>query len=192
MILTFNKVVYSIWGIFFGYWFLSAIRSQSKLERQESLFSRLIYLALIGLAISLIVFNPLIYGSLLSSRILPEGIVVDSIGLAILILGLGFGIWARLHLGRYWSARIVLAKDHQLIQTGPYHLVRNPIYFGGLVAVIGTAIVTSEVRGVFAIVLVLIAFMQKIRLEERWMLERFGLTYIEYQKKVKAFIPFIY
>ncbi len=191
MSLTFTKVVYLIWGLFFAYWFLSSFRNKSKTNRRESLSSRLLYLTLIGLAVSLIVFDPLIYGPLLW-RIFPEGIVVDSIGLAALILGLGLAVWARLHLGRYWSARIVLTEDHQLIQTGPYHLVRNPIYFGGLVAVFGTAIVVGEVRGVLALVLVLIAFLRKIRLEERWLRERFGPSYVEYQKKVKALIPFVY
>ncbi len=191
MSLTFTKVVYLIWGLFFAYWLLSSFHNKSKTNRRESLSSRLLYLTLIGLAVSLIVFDPLIYGPLLW-RIFPEGMVVDSIGLATLILGLGFAVWARRHLGRYWSARIALAENHQLIQTGPYHLVRNPIYFGGLVAVFGTAIVIGEIRGVLALVLVLIAFLRKIRLEERWLLERFGPSYVEYQKKVKALIPFVY
>jgi protein-S-isoprenylcysteine O-methyltransferase Ste14 len=191
MAFSFNKVVYLIWGVFLSYWFLSTLRKKSIIEKRESLFSRLLYLTLVGLAVALIVFDPLVYGPLLW-RIFPEGVGVDLIGVAILILGLGFTVWARQHLGRHWSARIVLAEGHQLIQTGPYHLVRHPIYFGGLVAVVGTAIVVGEVRGVLAIVLVLIAFLRKISLEERWLRERFGLAYIEYQKNVKALIPFIY
>jgi protein-S-isoprenylcysteine O-methyltransferase Ste14 len=191
MIFTFNKIVYSIWGIFFSYWFFSDLGHKSKMERRESLFSRWLDLSLFGLAISLIVFDPPIYGPLLWP-ILPEGRVLDFIGVAILILGLGLAVWARLHWGRYWSARIVLEEGHRLIQTGPYHFVRNPIYFGGLVAVFGTAIVVGEVRGVLAFVLVLIALGRKIRLEERWLGERFGPAYAEYRKKVKIFIPFIY
>lgn len=188
---TFNKVVYLIWGIFFAYWFFSSFRRESKVEQQEPLSSRLFYLTLIGLAISQIVFDPLFYGPLLW-RILPEGIMIDLVGVTLLILGLSFTVWARLHLGRYWSARISLAKDHQLIQTGPYRFVRNPIYSGGLVAILGTAIVVGQVRGVVAMVLVLIAFLRKIQLEERWLLERFGPAYLEYQKKVSALIPFVY
>jgi hypothetical protein len=111
MTFTFNKAVYLIWGIFFGYWFLSAFHDKLKAERQESLFSRLLYLTLVGLAVSLIAFDPLIYGPLLW-RILPEGGLVNFIGVAASILGLGFAVWARQHLGRYWSARIVLAEDH--------------------------------------------------------------------------------
>ncbi len=188
---TFHKMVYLIWGIFFAYWFLSSLYNKSNAQRQESLSSRLLYLTFLGLAISLIAFDPVIYGPLLR-RFLPEGIVVDAIGIAILILGLGFAVWARFHLGRYWSARIALAENHQLIQTGPYRMVRNPMYFGCLVAILGTAIVAGEIRGVFAIVLALIAFRYKISQEENWLRERFGSAYIEYQSKVKMLIPFLY
>ncbi len=191
MAFAFHKTLYLIWGIFFGYWFLSSLYLKSSIERREPWLSRLLYLALLGLAISLLGFDPLIFGPLLW-RIFPEGINTDFIGLALMISGLGVAVWARLDLGRYWSARIALTEDHQLIQTGPYRLVRNPIYLGGLVAVLGTALVEGEARGGLAIVLVLIAFLHKIHVEERWLRERFGLKYIEYQKKVKMLIPFIY
>jgi protein-S-isoprenylcysteine O-methyltransferase Ste14 len=194
MALTFNKVAYFLWGIFFGYWALCALRHRSPNERRESLLSRLLNLALIGLAISLIVLDPHIFDlhGLLSLRILPKGVVVSLVGLAILVSGLSFTVWARRHLGRYWSARIMVTEDHQLIQTGPYHLLRHPIYFGGLVAVLGTAMVTGQLRGLVALVFTLIAFVRKIKLEETWLRERFGSAYVEYQKRVKAVIPIIY
>jgi len=184
-------MVYIIWGIFFLFWAISTLRNSSHTARRESLFSRLLYLGLLGIAISLIVFDPFIYGPLLW-RILPEWSVLTLIGFAILILGLGFAVWARLYLGRYWSARIVLTEGHQLIQTGPYRLRRNPIYFGGLAGVIGTAIVIGEVREELAILFVLFALLWKIKLEEEFLGERFGSSYLEYKKKVKSLIPFVY
>jgi protein-S-isoprenylcysteine O-methyltransferase Ste14 len=191
MIMIFHRTVYIIWGIFFLFWVISALQTRSHAERRESIFSRWLYLSLLGIAIALIVFDPAIYGPLLW-RILPEEITLTVTGLVILILGLGFAVWARLHLGQYWSARIVLSEDHQLVQTGPYRLVRNPIYFGGLVGVIGTAIFIGEIRGVLAFVFVLVAFLWKINLEEGFLNARFGSSYLEYKKKVKALIPFIY
>ncbi len=191
MVLIYHKLLYLIWGIFFGYWFLSSLRNKPSIERRESLLSRLLYLVLIGLGSSSIIFDPLILGPLLW-RIFPEGIITASIGFALIISGLSFAVWARLHLGRFWSARVLLTEDHQLIQTGPYRIVRNPIYFGGLVAVLGTAIVEGEIRGILATVLILIAFLRKTKLEEKWLRERFGLEYVEYQKKTKALIPFVY
>ncbi len=186
-----SRLAYLLWGIFFLYWFLSAFRTKSRIERRESLSSRLSYAVILGLAVSLIAFDPFFYGPLLQ-RILPATFIVDLIGMALLISGLLFAVWARLHLGRFWSARVALAADHQLIQTGPYRFVRNPIYSGGLLAVVGTAIVIGEVRAVLAIPLVLIAFDRKIRIEESWLAERFGPAYSEYRKKVKALIPFVY
>lgn len=188
---TFNKLVYSIWGVFFAYWFLSSLFNKSKTERQETIAYRVLYLILLGLAVSLIVFDPVIYGPLLG-RFLPEGMLLRVIGIAILVFGLGFAIWARIHLGRYWSARISLVQNHQLIQTGPYRLVRNPIYFGALVAVVGTAIVVGEIRAIIAFPLTLAAFLLKISQEEKWLRERFGLQFIEYQRKVKSLIPFVF
>jgi protein-S-isoprenylcysteine O-methyltransferase Ste14 len=191
MVMTFSKVAYLLWGIFFLFWVISALRIGSHAERRESLSSRLLYLGLVGIAISLIVFDPLIYGPLLR-RIVPEGAAPALAGLVVLILGLGFAVWARVHLGRYWSARIALAEDHQLITTGPYRLARNPIYTGGLAGVMGTALVIGEARGVLAILFVLIAFLWKIKLEEGFLSERFGSSYLEYKKKVKSLIPFVY
>ncbi len=191
MQLTFNRVTYLLWGIFFTFWFLYGARSKAKVEQQESLASRLSYFAVLGLAISLIAIDPLFYGPLLW-RVWPRIAAIDLIGVVLLILGLAFAVWARLHLGRYWSARISLAEDHQLIQTGPYRLVRNPIYLGALVAGVGTAIVIGELRGMLAIVLMLIAFIRKIRLEERWLAQRFGPAYMEYCKRTRALIPFVY
>lgn len=188
---TIDKAVYLIWGVFFACWMVSALFSKAKMERKEPTAYRLLYLAFLGLAIVLIVSDPTVFGPLLR-HFLPDGTTTHIIGLVILVFGLGFAVWARIHLGRYWSARIALAQDHQLIQTGPYRLVRNPIYFGALVAVIGTAVVIGEIRAIIAFLLALAAFLLKIRQEEKLLRERFGLEYIEYQRKVKSLIPFVF
>ncbi len=187
----YHIALYSLWGAFFAYWFFSSLVNKSASERKEPLASRLLYLALLGLGIALIAFDPLFLGPLLW-RFYPASLIAEIIGLLITFAGLVFAVWARIHLGRYWSARITLSADHQLIQTGPYRMVRNPIYSGGLLAVIGTAIVVGQVRALIALLLILIAFLRKIWLEEKWLLERFGQQYVEYQKRVKALIPFIY
>ena len=191
MILSYSKLAGLIWIIFFAYWYLSSAFNQARTERQESNFSRLFYIVLIGLAVFLFSFGPASYGPLLW-RFVPDGTLSSQLGLAILVLGLCFAVWARLHLGRYWSGRISVAEDHQLIQTGPYRLVRNPIYFGGLIAVLGTAIIIGEVRAIPAFLLVLIALLYKIHLEEKLLKERFAQGFTDYQKKVKSLIPFVY
>ncbi len=191
MQLSLTKAAFVFWGIFFAYWFIAAPRSASAITQREPLPSRLLFLLILGLAVSLIVFDPLVYGPLLW-RFLPQALAIELVGLVILLAGLAFAVWARIHLGRYWSARVTLSEQHQLIQTGPYRLVRNPIYFGGLVAVVGTAIVVGQLRALLAIPLVLVAFMRKIHLEERWLAARFGGAYDDYRRHVKALIPYLY
>ncbi len=158
MPISYAKMAYLAWGVFFLYWLISGLRSRAHNERQEPIASRLVYLGLLGSAISLIAFDPWIYGPLLR-RFVPESAYVNIIGLAVLMLGLGIAVWARVCLGRYWSARVSLTDDHALIRTGPYRWVRNPIYLGGLIGMIGTAIVIGEIRAIPATGLALLAFL---------------------------------
>ena len=59
-------------------------------------------------------------------------------GLLLTAAGIGFAIWARLHLGRYWSGIITLKEGHKVITTGPYRWVRHPIYTGWLAGMFGS------------------------------------------------------
>ncbi len=104
--------------------------------------------------------------------------------------GLGFAVWARLHLGRNWSGTVTLKQSHELITTSPYSLVRHPIYTGLLIAFLGSAMARGEWRGVLAVAIAWVALWRKLRLEERWMRDLFGEQYAAYQQRVPALIPF--
>jgi len=100
-------------------------------------------------------------------------------------------VWARVHLGQYWSARVSLKIGHKLITSGPYKFVRNPIYSGILLGFIGTAFAFDEVRVWVAIAVVLVSFWLKIGAEEKLLLEEFGEEYPAYKRKVKSLIPYV-
>ena len=104
--------------------------------------------------------------------------------------GLAFTAWARVHLGRNWSGTVTIKQDHELILTGPYALVRHPIYTGLLFAFIGTGFARGDWRGVVAIVLAWAALSWKLRIEERWMSKQFGERYQDYKRRVPALVPF--
>jgi protein-S-isoprenylcysteine O-methyltransferase Ste14 len=108
-----------------------------------------------------------------------------------MFLGLGFAVWARVHLGQYWSMRALIKVNQKLIQTGPYMVVRHPIYTGILFGFVGTAIVIGEIRASLAVLFILAAFLIKILTEEKLLLEEFGSTYLRYKKEVKMLIPFV-
>ncbi|HRW11137.1 MAG TPA: isoprenylcysteine carboxylmethyltransferase family protein [Caldilineaceae bacterium] len=178
-----------LWVCFGGYWAYSGLQSRQT-QRAEARTSRLTHLGLVVLAIVLIGFGGFGIG-LLTRRILPQSGTVQIIGIAIAALGLLFAVWARVHLGPNWSGTITIKTDHDLIRTGPYALVRHPIYTGLLVGIVGTAIVSGELRGVLAVILIFIAYFRKIHIEETWLVGQFGTEYSEYQKEVRALIPFL-
>jgi protein-S-isoprenylcysteine O-methyltransferase Ste14 len=95
------------------------------------------------------------------------------------------------HLGRNWSATVTVKQDHELIRTGPYAIVRHPIYTGVLFGFIGTALAVGQWRGVLAVVIVFVSFWRKLRIEERWMSETFGEQYRLYRAHTRALIPFL-
>jgi protein-S-isoprenylcysteine O-methyltransferase Ste14 len=79
-----------------------------------------------------------------------------------------------------------------LITTGPYALVRHPIYTGILTAFLGTAIALSQVPGAIGFVLMFVAFWAKLRMEEKWMRSQFGETYATYAHQTAALVPYLF
>jgi protein-S-isoprenylcysteine O-methyltransferase Ste14 len=108
-----------------------------------------------------------------------------------LATGLALAVWARRHLGRNWSGIVTVKQDHELIRSGPYGLVRHPIYTGLLLAILGTAGAIGEWRGLFAFALITVGFVLKFKMEERFMSETFGEQYARYRAEVRSLIPFV-
>jgi protein-S-isoprenylcysteine O-methyltransferase Ste14 len=174
---------------FWLFWLISAIRFRSTYKRKQSnrfLLPVIPLLVLIGLFLSVEVSSDLVQW-----RVVPDGIAPGLLGIIITIKGLGFAIWARMHLGRNWSSRPGIKVDHTLIRTGPYQVVRNPIYTGILFGYAGTAIVIGELWAFLLILFVMAGFLMKIRVEEKFLLEEFGEAYVQYRKEVKALIPYL-
>jgi protein-S-isoprenylcysteine O-methyltransferase Ste14 len=113
-------------------------------------------------------------------------------GLAILVAGLLFSVWARVHLGTNWSVSVTLKEGHELIRSGPYALVRHPIYTGCLIALAGSATIGATWRGALGVVLIFASLAFKVRVEESWLTGHFGDAYARYRREVCALIPGIY
>jgi protein-S-isoprenylcysteine O-methyltransferase Ste14 len=121
--------------------------------------------------------------------ILPTEAQWAMVGLA--TLGFVFCWWARFHLGRLWSGRITRKEGHHVVDTGPYGLVRHPIYTGILFAALATMALKGTVHAIIGTVLLVIGYWMKARIEERFLREQLGAAdYDAYAKRVPMLVPF--
>ncbi len=175
------------WILFLLYWQIKAIRTKAT-QRLEPVASRLLRVFIFLIAIVLLSTTriPLRW---LYHELWPVGFWPFWLGAAVLIAGLLFAVWARVHLGRNWSRSVTIKQDHELITSGPYGVVRHPIYTGILTGFLGTAIALSQVRGFIAFALIFFVFLIKLRMEERWMRSQFGEMYATYTHQTAALVP---
>jgi protein-S-isoprenylcysteine O-methyltransferase Ste14 len=106
-------------------------------------------------------------------------------------IGIGVAWWARLHLGRLWSAHITRKADHRVVDTGPYAAVRHPIYSGLLLSLLATAAAKGTLLGVAGFLLLLLGVWMNARFEEQWLVQELDQgAYADYRKRVPMLIPF--
>lgn len=107
------------------------------------------------------------------------------------IAGLLFTWWARLHLGRLWSSAVTRKEGHRIVDTGPYALVRHPIYCGLLVATLATAGAIATWPALAGAACVAAGFWVKASIEERFLAAEIGQdAYQEYRRRVPMLLPF--
>ena len=105
-------------------------------------------------------------------------------------IGIAFCWWARLHLGTLWSASVTIKPDHRIVDTGPYGLVRHPIYTGLLLAILATAVAKGTLIGVVGAGCVLIGIVLKAKLEESFLRQDLGpAAYDAYARRVPMLVP---
>jgi protein-S-isoprenylcysteine O-methyltransferase Ste14 len=110
----------------------------------------------------------------------------------IALLGIVFAWWARIHLGRLWSGAITLKQDHRVIDTGPYGLVRHPIYTGLIVSILATAAAQATVTGLLGAAVIVIGLWLKACIEERFLTAELGAeAYGSYRRRVPMLVPFV-
>jgi protein-S-isoprenylcysteine O-methyltransferase Ste14 len=175
-----------VWIFFFLYWQIKAANTKTT-QRLEPAASRILRVFIFLIAIVLLSTTriPLPW---LYLQLWPVGFWPFWLGAAVIIAGLLFAVWAREHLGRNWSRSVTIKQGHELITTGPYAVVRHPIYTGVLTGLLGTAIALSQVRGFIVFVLFFLAFWIKLRMEEQWMRSQFGEAYATYAHQTAALV----
>ena len=189
MHLPIELLIFCGWLFFLAFWALNARQVKSTARNEPSAARFFKYW--LPLFVAVLLVQP-IHGmpdSLIRLRFVPPTNWLPLLGTLLVWAGVLFCCWARVVLGRNWSAVVQVKRDHELIVRGPYRYVRHPIYTGLLTAFLGTALAIGEWRALLATAIVACSFWIKLRLEERWMREQFGEAYMAYMGRVKALIP---
>jgi protein-S-isoprenylcysteine O-methyltransferase Ste14 len=178
-----------LWGGLGVFWLIGALTAKRAVRRQ-SVGSRIVQTIPVTAGFCLL-FARARWPWWLSRQVFPDSPLTLWIGWALTFAGIVFAVWARLWIGRNWSGTVTVKENHELVQTGPYSLVRHPIYSGFLLAFVGTAIVQGELRALLGFPLAVLGWWLKLRMEEAFMSEQFGNAYSEYKQRVKALVPFV-
>ena len=176
----------ALWGGWLLFWLVSA-RGNKQTATRSPLW-RFIVLA----AVLVVWLGWRQFPKYFEEPLLPPRAAWVYIGLVLTACGLGFAIWARRVLGTNWSAMPGIKKDHELIQRGPYRLVRHPIYTGLLLAVFGSCLAEGRVGNLWVVGMVAVLLIVKLKAEEALLTRQFPEAYLRYQRRVKALIPFVY
>lgn len=118
-----------------------------------------------------------------------------AIALGAIAFSCALWVFRRSHkeLGRNWSITLEIREKHQLISSGPYALIRHPMYTSFLLIALGQALLLSNwVVGLAGLIGFAILFFLRVNKEERMMLENFGPQYRTYMERTKRIIPYLY
>ena len=175
------------WIAWVLYWVIMAFQTKRTVERGGFIGYRLVALISFAGWFALTRLLHLSTRAQLWHTTLALGLLTDFIVLA----GAAFTVWARLILGRNWSAEVTFKQDHELIESGPYALARHPIYTGMIAMALGTAINYGRTIGFALFLSLCAAFWWKARNEEQIMSKHFPDSYANYKTRVRAIIPFV-
>jgi protein-S-isoprenylcysteine O-methyltransferase Ste14 len=125
----------------------------------------------------------------MKARLWPPLPALDWTMVALCVAGCTFCWWARLHLGRLWSGGVIVREGHRVVDTGPYAIVRHPIYSGIFLAMIAFAAIRARPSGILFVAGLVVFFTLKARMEERFLRQELGTAYDDYRGRVPMLVP---
>lgn len=195
----YTRLAYFSWIALFLVWLPGYFTTKRAIARPNP-FTRYLALALLILgfvflfsqpwgSLNLLQYSPASWAQ--RSSLTPRTTALGVIGLVFDLAGVAFAIWARITLGTNWSNVIALKESHELVQSGPYAIVRHPIYTGVLFATLGVALTIGSFASYLGFVFVLGALLIRICDEDALMAQQFPDQHAGYKRRTKVLIPFI-
>ena len=143
--------------------------------------------------IGAILLSPWTAGALGASQLYDPGNIGTYLLALVVLFGISFTWWARIHLGRFWSNAITHKEDHRVVDTGPYGVVRHPIYTGLIIAILATGVAVATWTSLLGALLISFGEWQKARMEEGFLTAELGAeAYGPYCKRVPMIVPVLH
>jgi protein-S-isoprenylcysteine O-methyltransferase Ste14 len=181
-------IIAGLWLLFVAYWAVAAVgvkRSAGRRSWRSEIGLRLVVILLIA---ALVQSRPLRQFLAQTQRHVSHSGILGWIGVALCLLGFGLAISARRNLGRNWGLPMSRKEQPELVTSGPYALIRHPIYTGLSLAMLGSAIVLN-ISWLLLLVPVGAYFVYSARREETVMLQLFPEQYAAYRGRTGMLAP---
>ena len=126
--------------------------------------------------------------------VMPFSFEVQIIGFILVLLGVGISVLGRVALGTNWThaEEYQIKKHHRLVTSGIYKYIRHPIYTGLLLAGTGAALVAQSYLFIAIFIIWSVWGYNSGKREEKILEKHFGTKYVEYKKRTKMLIPFVW
>jgi protein-S-isoprenylcysteine O-methyltransferase Ste14 len=175
------------WIVFAAYWLISSLKTK-RTAKKESFAAQygVVFLGVAGFCLFFMNDGGI---GILGHEIVPRSYGIGVAGVVLTWAGILLAIWARWHLGQYWSGRITIKEDHKLIRSGPYSRLRHPIYSGLDLAVIGSTIAIDQRRCVASLCVIMGGFWIKAKREEALLAAQFGADFEQHRRATGFLLP---
>lgn len=182
----FGLIITALWILFIVWWLISGIFAKRTLNVGSTWMVRLVMVAVLLVSLS---NRSVQYWFVMQTPVNPT---LGAIGVVLVALGVGLCIWARVYLGRNWGMPMSVKENPELVTTGPYAYVRNPIYSGSLLAILGSFLGIGAWWWLGLLVVCGIYFIYSAFMEEKIMLREFPDTYPAYKAATWRLIPWVF
>lgn len=179
----------ALWVGFIVSWIIAAVWARQTVSRSASRSQAPLYLGL--LVAGLLLGLAILWLPVMRQPFWQSSAEFGWAMFAVTVVALAFCWWARLHLGSLWSAGVSRKEGHRIVDTGPYGIVRHPMYSGAILGLFAMAAFRARPLGFAIAVLSTLFFALKALVEERFLRVELGEAYDAYRRRVPMLVPFL-
>jgi protein-S-isoprenylcysteine O-methyltransferase Ste14 len=177
------------WIVWLISWFAAAAWSERTVRRPA--VRREVLYRVLTLAGAMLMFGFIPDGERADTPLWPVASIIGWLLACLVICGFLFTWWARIHLGQLWSSSVTRKEHHHVVDSGPYAIVRHPIYTGLLLAIIATVLLRVTIITLTGSALIAAGIYVKARVEEEFLRQQLGESYDAYARRVPMLLPFL-